>query len=284
MFQAWRHKPRDHKETNMPTTVLDLQRFKSEAQRFVMLTCYDFQSAQIFDEAGIPLMLVGDTLGIFVLGYETTIPVTMEAMIHHCRAVTRGVSHGLVVGDLPFGSYEVSIAQGVENAIRLVKEGGVAMVKLEGPHFDLVRALTSKSIAVMGHLGLTPQSFHAMGGNKVQARSESAVEQLLEDAQGLESAGASALVLEGVPTEAARRVTESLRIPTIGIGAGPHCDGQVLVSTEMIGLSGGPSPRFVKKYADVREQISAAVKSFADEVSKGDYPDHEHSYDWAIKA
>jgi 3-methyl-2-oxobutanoate hydroxymethyltransferase len=267
----------------MPTTVPDLQRFKTEAHRFVMLTCYDFQCAQIFDEAGIPLLLVGDTLGIFILGNENTISVTMDAMIHHCRAVSRGVRGGLVVGDLPFGSYEVSVAQGVENAIRLVKEGGVAIVKLEGAEHDLVEALTLKGIAVMGHLGLTPQSLHAMGGNRVQARSEEAVERLLEDAQRLERAGACALVLEAVPSEAARRVTESLRIPTIGIGAGPHCDGQVLVSTEMIGLSSGPSPRFVKKYADVREQIATAARSFADEVSTGVYPDHEHSYDWSIR-
>jgi 3-methyl-2-oxobutanoate hydroxymethyltransferase len=267
----------------MSTTVLDLQRFKDEAQRFVMLTCYDYQCARIFDEVGIPLIFVGDTLGIFVLGYDNTIPVTMDEMIHHCRAVSRGVSQALVVGDLPFGSYEVSVDQGVENAIRLVKEGGVAVVKLEGAEFDLVEALTSKGIAVMGHLGLTPQSLHALGGNKVQARSEAAVARLLDDARRMEVAGACALVLEGIPSAAAERITKELRIPTIGIGAGPHCDGQVLVSTEMIGLSGGPSPKFVKQYADVRSEIALAAKAFADEVAQGVYPDHEHSYDWAIR-
>ena len=267
----------------MPTTVPDLRRFKDEGQRFVMLTCYDYQCAQIFDEVGIPLIFIGDTLGIFVLGYDTTIPVTMEAMIHRCQAVSRGVRHGLVVGDSPFGSYEVSVAQGVENAIRLVKEGGVAVVKLEGPEFALVEALAIKGIAVMGHLGLTPQSFHARGGNKVQARTEDAVVRLLDDAQRMEAAGACALVLEAVPGEAARRMTEVLAIPTIGIGAGPHCDGQVLVSTEMLGLNAGHQPKFVKRYADMRGHVALAARTFAEEVAKGEFPEHEHSYDWAIR-
>jgi 3-methyl-2-oxobutanoate hydroxymethyltransferase len=267
----------------MPTTVLDLRRFKDEGRRFVMLTCYDYQCAQIFDAVGIPLIFIGDTLGIFVLGYDTTIPVTMDAMVHHCQAVSRGVRNGLVVGDLPFGAYEVSVAQGVEAGIRLVKEGGVAVVKLEGPEFDLVEALTTKGISVMGHLGLTPQSFHALGGNKVQARTEAAVARLLEDARRMEAAGACSLLLEAVPSEAAKRVTEALDIPTIGIGAGPHCDGQVLVSTEMLGLSQGPTPRFAKRYADLRGVITLAARTFADEVANGQYPDHEHSYDWAIR-
>lgn len=267
----------------MPTTVLDLRRFKDEGQRFAMLTCYDFQCAQIFDEVGIPLIFVGDTLGIFALGYDSTIPVTMDAMVHHCQAVSRGVRHGLVVGDLPFGSYETSVAQGVENAIRLVKEGGVAVVKLEGPEVGLVEALTSKGIPVIGHLGLTPQSVHATGGYKVQARTEDSVARLLQDAQRVEAAGACALVLEAVPSDAAKRVTEALGIPTIGIGAGPHCDGQVLVGTEMLGLSSGHRPKFAKQYADLRSQVALAARSFADEVAAGAYPDDEHSYDWAIR-
>jgi 3-methyl-2-oxobutanoate hydroxymethyltransferase len=266
----------------MPTTVLDLRRFKDDGQRFVMLTCYDYQCAQIFDEAGIPLILVGDTLGIFVLGFETTIPVTMDAMLHHCRAVARGVRNGLVVGDLPFGSYEVSRSQGVANAIRLVKEGGVAVVKLEGPEFELVDAIVATGVPVMGHLGLTPQAVHATGGYKVQARTHQAVEALVRDAKRLEEAGACALVLEAVPSEAAAAVTAALGIPTIGIGAGPHCDGQVLVSTEMLGISAGPRPRFAKQYGDLRHQITSAARAFADEVASGRYPDHEHSYDWAI--
>ena len=267
----------------MPTTILDLRRFKDEGQRFVMLTCYDFQCAQIFDEVGIPVIFVGDTLGIFVLGYDTTIPVTMDAMVHHCQAVSRGVQSALVVGDLPFGSYEVSVVQGVENAIRLVKEGGVAVVKLEGPEVDLIQALTTMGIPAMAHLGLTPQSVHATGGYKVQARSEDDVARLLADAQRVEAAGACALVLEAVPTEAAKRVTEALSIPTIGIGAGPHCDGQVLVSTEMLGLSTGARPKFAKRYADLRSQIAMAAKTFADEVAEGEYPDHKHSYDWSLR-
>jgi len=262
--------------------VRDLRRFKQHGQRFVMLTCYDVQCAQIFDEVGIPLIFVGDTLGIFVLGYETTIPVTMDAMVHHCRAVRRGVRRGLLVGDLPFGSYEVSVDEGLRNAIRLVQEGGVEVVKLEGPAVELVEAMTATGIPAMGHLGLTPQSFNAMG-NTVQARTEEAVERLVADAGRLEAAGACALVLEAVPSEAARRVTASLSIPTIGIGAGPHCDGQVLVSTEMLGLSAGPSPKFAKRYADLRAQVAAAVRCFADEVGAGTYPDPQHSYDWAIK-
>jgi len=268
--------------TQPPVQVRDLRRFKDAGQRFVMLTCYDVQCAQIFDEVGVPLVLVGDTLGIFVLGHETTIPVTMDAMVHHCRAVRRGIRRALLVGDLPFGSYEVSVDEGLRNAIRLVQEGGVAVVKLEGPAVELVEAMTATGIPAMGHLGLTPQSFNAMG-NTVQARTEEAVERLVADARRLEAAGACALVLEAVPSEAARRVTDSLSIPTIGIGAGPHCSGQVLVSTEMLGLSAGPSPKFAKRYADLRGQVAEATRRFAEEVSTGAYPDPAHSYDWAIK-
>jgi 3-methyl-2-oxobutanoate hydroxymethyltransferase len=267
----------------MTTTILDLRRFKDEGQLFAMLTCYDVQCAQIFDEAGIPVILIGDTLGIFVLGYETTVPVSLDAMIHHCQAVSRGARNALLVGDLPFGSYQVSTEQGVASAIRLMKEGGVAVVKLEGPEFALVEALSAASIPVMGHLGLTPQSVHAMGGYRVQARTEVAAAQLLDNAKRLEAAGACALVLEAVPTEAAKRITEALRIPTIGIGAGPHCDGQVLVSTEMLGLSAGPHPKFAKRYADLRSQIKEAVEAFAQEVGDGTYPNHDYSYDWPIK-
>ena len=267
----------------MPVTVKDLRRFKQEGHRFAMLTCYDVSTARALDEAGIPILLVGDTLGIFVLGHETTLPVTMDDMVHHCRAVSRGVREALVVGDLPFGAYEATVAEGVRNAVRLVKEGGVAMVKLEGPDLALVEALATKGIPVMAHLGLTPQSFHALGGNKVQARTEEAAHRLLEDARALEAAGASALVLEAVPSEAAERVTRALRIPTVGIGAGPHCDGQVLVSTEMLGLSSGPSPRFVKRYADLRAEVAGAAKAFAAEVAEGEYPGPEHSYDWSLR-
>ncbi|MCU1488909.1 MAG: 3-methyl-2-oxobutanoate hydroxymethyltransferase [Acidimicrobiaceae bacterium] len=267
----------------MTTTVLDLQRFKEEGQRFAMLTCYDYPTAQVLDEAGIPVVLVGDTLGIFVLGYETTLPVTMDEVVHHTRAVRRGLTKALLVADLPFGAYQASLADGVANAVRLVKEGGAAVVKLEGAEVELVSTLTSKGVPVMAHLGLTPQSFHELGGNRVQARTEKAVLGLLADARRLEEAGACAVVLEAVPSEAARRVTEALSIPTIGIGAGPHCDGQVLVSTEMFGLSSGHQPRFVKRYADLRSEMAAAAKAFAEDVASGGYPDAEHSYDWEIR-
>lgn len=267
----------------MPTTVVDLRRFKEEGHRFAMLTCYEFQTAHIFDEVGIPLILVGDTLGIMMLGYDTTVPVTMDAMVHHCLAVRRGVRKALLIGDLPFGSYEVSIEQGLSNAIRLVKDGGVSVVKLEGPEGDLVAALTAKGIPVMGHLGLTPQSVNATGGYRVQARTQEAAARLLDDAKHLEAAGACALVLEAIPTEVAKQITGALAIPTIGIGAGPHCDGQVLVSTEMLGITSGPRPRFAKRYADIRAQIAEAAQTFVTEVGAGTYPDHEYSYDWAVR-
>jgi 3-methyl-2-oxobutanoate hydroxymethyltransferase len=266
------------------TTIVDLRRFKAEGHRFAMLSCFDVQTARCFDRAGIPVLLVGDTLGIFALGYENTIPVTMDAMVHHCQAVCRGARDALVVGDLPFGSYETSVGDGVANAVRLVKEGGVAAVKLEGPRMELVAALSGWGIPVFGHLGLTPQSVHAFGGNRVQARTRDAVEQLITDARGIEDAGACALVLEAVPTDAAREVTAALGIPTIGIGAGPHCDGQVLVGSEVLGLSDGPMPRFAKRYAALGDTATSAAGAFAAEVAAGLYPDSEHSYDWRITA
>lgn len=266
----------------MSITVVDVKGFKSSGKPFAMLTAYDYLIARALDEAGVPLLLVGDTLGIFVLGYATTIPVTLDDVIHHCRAVSRGVDNALIVGDMPFGSYGTSIPDGVRNAGRLIQEGGAHAVKLEGPHFELVAALTSVGIPVMGHLGLTPQSFNQFGGNKVQARTNAAVEQLVKNAQGLERAGIFAVVLEAVPTEAARRVTETLSVPSIGIGAGPHCDGQVLVSSEMLGLSSGPRPRYAKLYANLRDDIVHAAKDFVDEVALRSYPDREHSYDWTI--
>ena len=267
----------------MPTTVLDLRRFKDQGQRFVMLTCYDFQTAQIFDEVGIPLIFIGDTLGIMMLGYDTTVPVTMDDMIHHCQAVRRGVREALLIGDLPFGAYEISVEEGLANAIRLVKEGGVSVVKLEGPEAGLIAAMTAKGIPALGHLGLTPQSVNATGGYHVQARTYAAADQLLQQAKSLEEAGACAIVLEAVPSEVAQKVTASLTIPTIGIGAGPHCDGQVLVSTEMLGITAGPRPRFAKRYADLRSQMAAAAQAFVDEVVSGSYPGPEHSYDWALR-
>lgn len=266
----------------MPITVQDLRRFKAEGQRFAMLTAYDAPTAQAFDEAGIPVLLVGDTLGVFVLGEPTTLGVSMEAVIHHTRAVRAGTRQALLVADLPFGAYQADVADGVRNAIRLVKEGGAAVVKLEGPEFALVETLTHKGVPVMAHLGLTPQSFHQLGGNKVQARTAAAVARLVEDARRLEECGACAVVLEAVPNEAARRVTAALGVPTIGIGAGPDCDGQVLVGPEMLGMTAGPGPRFAKRYDDLRQRMVSAAAAFAEEVAGGSYPDKEHSYDWEI--
>jgi 3-methyl-2-oxobutanoate hydroxymethyltransferase len=260
------------------TTIHDLAAWKREGRRFAMLTAYDFPTARILDEAGIPVLLVGDSVGNNVLGYETTLPVTMEEMLHHARAVSRGATEALLVGDMPFLSYQASQEEAIRNAGRFLKEAGMHAVKLEGPYFDLADILVSRGIPVMGHLGLTPQSVHAMGGYRVQAREDEAAERLLADAQALEKSGIFSLVLEGIPAEVARRVTESVSVPTIGIGAGPHCDGQVLVITDMLGLGIGKYPKFVKTYADLRGEIGRAVRAFADEVEAGTFPDEAHSY------
>ena len=243
-----------------------------------MLTAYDFPTARTLDEAGIPVLLVGDSLAQVILGYDTTLPVTMEEMLHHARAVSRGARNALLVGDMPFLSYQTSTEDAIRNAGRFLKEGGMHAVKIEGPLFDLAEALTARGIPVMGHLGLTPQSVHAMGGYRVQAKTEEAAERLLQDALALEKSGIFSLVLEGIPAEAARRVTESVRVPTIGIGAGPHCDGQVLVVTDMLGMGQGTYPKFVKTYAKLREEIERAARAFASEVEAGTFPDAEHSY------
>ncbi|MFN2545354.1 MAG: 3-methyl-2-oxobutanoate hydroxymethyltransferase [Actinomycetota bacterium] len=262
----------------MSVTIQDLRTWKTEGRRFPMLTAYDYPTARILDEAGIPVLLVGDTLAEVVLGYETTLPVTMDAMVHHCQAVTRGARNALVVGDLPFLSYQTSVEDGIRNAGRFLKEAGAAAVKFEGPLADLANALTTRGIPVMGHLGLTPQSVHAMGGYRVQGRTENAALRLLDHAAELEDAGVFALVLEGVPMDLAREITEKLSIPTIGIGAGPHCDGQVLVINDLLGLSDRTPPKFVKRYADVRGQILQAVGEFKREVEDGVFPDEDHSY------
>jgi 3-methyl-2-oxobutanoate hydroxymethyltransferase len=260
-------------------TINDLRSLKAEGRRFAMLTASDYPTARILDEAGIPVLLVGDSLANVVLGHATTLPVTMEEMLHHTRAVARGAANALVVGDLPFLSYQASDEEAIRNAGRFLKEAGAHAVKLEGGHPELVERMVSAGIPVMGHLGLTPQSVHAMGGYRVQARTEEAAERLLADALQLEKAGAFSLVLEGVPSAVAKRVTESLAVPTIGIGAGPHCDGQVLVLHDLLGLSFGKSAKFVKQYADLRGEIERAVTEFREEVEGGAYPGPEHSYD-----
>jgi 3-methyl-2-oxobutanoate hydroxymethyltransferase len=260
------------------TTIHDLAAWKADHRRFAMLTAYDFPTARILDQAGIPVLLVGDSLAQVVLGYDTTLPVTMEEMLHHSRAVARGSTEALLVGDMPFMSYQASVEEAIRNAGRFLKEGGMHAVKLEGPLFDLAETMTARGIPVMGHLGLTPQSVHIMGGYRVQARTEERADRLLSDALSLEKAGVFALVLEGIPSAVAKRVTESVRVPTIGIGAGPHCDGQVLVITDLLGLGEGKAPKFVKRYANLKEEIDRAARAFAAEVEEGAYPDAAHSY------
>jgi 3-methyl-2-oxobutanoate hydroxymethyltransferase len=265
----------------MPTTVRDLARFKSESRRFIMLTAYDFPTARILDEAGVPVLLVGDSLAQVVLGYDTTLPVTVDEMLHHCRAVARGATSALLVGDMPFGSYQVSVEDGIRTAARFLKEGGMHAVKLEGANLELTQALTERGIPVMAHLGLTPQSVHAFGGYRVQARSEEDAHLLLGNALELQKAGAFALVLEAVPAAVAETVTKSLAIPTIGIGAGSACDGQVLVIHDLLGYhpqSSGRAPKFVKPYANLGETITEAVGAFRSDVESGAYPDEQHSY------
>src|SRR3989440_10705077 len=229
------------------TTVLDVQRFKDESRRFTMLTAYDFLSAQILDQAGIPILLVGDSLGMVMLGYPTTLPVTLDEMIHHAKAVARGSRQALLVGDMPFMSYHQSAEQAITSAGRFVQEAGMHAVKLEGGGrvIEITRRLTELGIPVMSHLGLTPQFVHQMGGFKVQGKTDAQAAQILADARALEQAGAFSLVLEGVPSKLAVDVTKALRIPTIGIGAGPGTDGQVLVLHDMLGLTTGKAPKFV---------------------------------------
>jgi 3-methyl-2-oxobutanoate hydroxymethyltransferase len=262
------------------TTVLDVQRFKDEHQRFSMLTAYDYLSARILDEAGIPILLVGDSLGMVMLGYPTTLPVTLDEMIHHARAVSRGSRQALLVGDLPFMSYHVSRKQAIASAGRFLQEGGMHAVKLEGGGriVEITRRLTEMGIPVMGHLGLTPQFVHQMGGFKVQGKGHAQAARILADAKELEQAGAFSLVLEGVPGELAARVTEALHIPTIGIGAGAATDGQVLVFHDMLGLTTGKAPKFVKRYANLAEEITGAAQRFAREVATGEFPGPEHAY------
>ena len=262
------------------TTVLDVQRFKDEGRRFAMLTAYDFLSAQVLDDAGIPILLVGDSLGMVMLGYPTTLPVTLDEMIHHAKAVARGSRQALLVGDLPFMSYHASIEQAITSAGRFLQEGGMHAVKLEGGGriVEITQRLTSLGIPVMGHLGLTPQFVHQMGGFKVQGKTDAQAARILADAKELEQAGAFSIVLEGVPNSVADRVTRALHIPTIGIGAGPGTDGQVLVLHDMLGLTTGKAPKFVKRYANLAEAIGKAAQQFANEVGAGSFPGPEHSY------
>lgn len=259
-----------------PISIHDLKTWKGEQRRWVMLTAYDFPTAQILDRAGVPVLLVGDSLGRNVLGYENELPVTMDEMLHHVKAVARGTRHAMVVGDLPFMSYQASIEDGVRNAGRLVKEGGAHAVKLEGAQLDLVHRLTEIGIPVMAHVGLTPQAVHGLGGYKVQGRGEAA-QKVLEQSVQLEKAGAFSMVLEAMPAELAGEITGSVQIPTIGIGAGAGTDAQVLVITDLLGLTEHP-PKLAKAYADLRGTVTDAVARFTSDVEAGTFPDDEHSY------
>jgi len=261
-------------------TIHTLKRFKEAGQKVCMVTAYDATFARILDDAGADVLLVGDSLGMVAQGHSSTLPVTMDQMVYHCRMVTRGAKRAHVVGDMPFMSYQVSAEEAVKNAGRLVSEGGVGSVKLEGGEefADTVQKIVRASIPVMGHLGLTPQSVHKMGGYVVQGKDEQAARKILRDAMALEAAGCYALVLEAVPMELAEQITRRLSIPTIGIGAGVHCDGQVLVSYDLLGMNPDFKPKFVKRFADLHGTIKTATEAFFTEVRAQTFPAEEHSF------
>jgi 3-methyl-2-oxobutanoate hydroxymethyltransferase len=260
----------------MTVTIHDLRSWKSEGRRWAMLTAYDFPTAQILDRAGVPVLLVGDSVGRNVLGYANELPVTMEEMLHHTGAVARGVEQAMVVGDMPFMSFQASIEDGIRNAGRLVKEGGAQAVKLEGAQFDLVHRLVDIGIPVMAHIGLTPQSVYGLGGYRVQGRGEAAAK-VLDQAHALEKAGAFSIVLEAMPADLGAEIAKELQIPTIGIGAGSGTDAQVLVINDLLGLN-EKLPKFAERYADLRQTITTAVEAFVADVETGAFPDEEHTY------
>jgi 3-methyl-2-oxobutanoate hydroxymethyltransferase len=266
--------------TRKRMTIPELQAMKARGEKIAVLTAYDFPFARIMDQAGIDVVLVGDSAGVVVAGYETTLPVTMEEMLYHTRAVVRGVSRALVVADMPFLSYQVDLSEARRNAGRLIKEGGAQAVKLEGGMHvaETIRAIVAMDVPVIGHIGLTPQSIHRMGGYRVQGREEAQAAQLREDARTVAEAGACALVLEGVPAALAAEITAQSAIPTIGIGAGAGCDGQVLVIHDLLGLCEKYAPKFVKRYADVAGPIQQGVDAYIREVKDGTFPGPEHSF------
>ncbi len=264
----------------MKNTVSTIQKQKQEGKKISMLTCYDYSTAKLMEEVGVNIILVGDSLGNTMLGYEDTLQVTMEDMIHHCAAVSRGIKNILLVCDMPFMSYQTSVYDAVVNAGRLVKEGHANMVKLEGGKevCPQIEAIVKASIPVCAHLGLTPQSINSFGGYKVQGKTEAAAKKLLEDAFAVQEAGASMVVLEGVPAKLAKLVTEKLHIPTIGIGAGADCDGQVLVYQDMLGMFTDYVPKFVRQFASVGEVMKGAFREYMQAVNDGTFPAPEHTY------
>ncbi len=253
---------------------------KSRGEKIVMLTAYDYQTALLEDRAGVEIILVGDSLGMVVLGYENTLPVTLEEIIHHVKAVRRARPRSLLVGDLPFMSYQASVEEAVRNAGRLLKEGGAEAVKLEGGRrmSAVTQAILDADIPVMGHLGLTPQSLHQFGGYRVQGKDPESAGKLVEEAKLLDQMGCFSVVLEGIPSQLASRITESVRIPTIGIGAGAGCDGQVLVVNDLLGVLDEFSPKFVRRYAEIGRDMTKAFSDFVDDVKHGKFPDRKHSY------
>ncbi len=262
----------------MSTASLKEKRLKNE--KISMLTAYDYSTAAMVDEAGIDMILVGDSLGMVFLGYENTLSVTMEDMIHHTKAVVRGTKNAMVVGDMPFMSYHVSVKEAVRNAGRFIQEGGAQAVKLEGgqERIATVKAILDAQIPVMGHIGLTPQSVNQFGGFKVQGKDLETANKLIRDAKALAEAGVFSIVLEGVPTKLAKRITEEVSVPTIGIGAGQYCDGQVLVINDMLGMFKGHIPKFVKKFANLEPLIIAALRDYKKEVEEGTFPGEEHGF------
>ncbi len=267
----------ERKKVTVPRVVAK----KAAGEKITMVTAYDYPAARLVDRAGVDIILVGDSLGMVVLGYEDTTKVTMDEMLHHSRAVARARPRALVVGDMPFGTFQASADDAVRNAVRFVQEGGAEAVKLEGGQAvaSAAASIVAAGIPVMGHIGLTPQSVHALGGYRVQGRTSEAESQLLRDAASLEAAGVFAVVLEGMPLKLGRRITEALRVPTIGIGAGPYCDGQVLVLHDLLGFFDGFAPKFAKPYADLNTVIVEAVERFRADVEAGAFPDREHSYE-----
>ncbi len=261
-------------------TTLTLAEQKERGERITVLTAYDYATSRLVDEAGIDVILVGDSLAQTVLGYENTLPVTMDEMLHHVKAVRRAVKHAFLIADMPFASYHVSTEDALHNAARFIKEGGAEAVKLEGgqKRAELISRLADAEIPVAGHIGLTPQSVHMMGGYKVQGKSLAAIESLMQDAVALDRAGVCCLFLEGIPREVAAMITAEVETPTIGIGAGPDCDGQVLVFHDILNLTFHPAAKFVRRYGDAAELISNAVEAYKQDVKSGSYPSDEESY------
>lgn len=261
-------------------TVNDFMKKKSEGRKIVMLTAYDYPFARLADEAGMDALLVGDSLAMVVQGLETTLPVTMDEMIYHTKMVSRGAENAMVIGDMPYMSYQVSVEEAVRNAGRFIKEGGAQAIKMEGGSevCDRIEAFTKSEIPVMAHIGLTPQAVNRMGGYKVQGKSDEARKKLMEEAKAVEEAGAFSLVLEAIPMDLAQEITGSISIPTIGIGAGPHCDGQILVLHDVIGLFDRFVPKFVKRYAELKDDAVIAITKYRKEVESGQFPSEEQSF------